>query len=92
MTNTNTLIFQVDRPQNLIHSVSAMRITKNGDNTFNVFFSVGWYRDSQNTTDFDYRNVPKEYVYELVTSPSWIGNESVWAHHIDEEKLKDFIK
>jgi len=90
---TNTLIFQVDRPTSFIHSVSAMRITKNGDDTFNVFYSVDWYRDNSQTTDFDYRNVPKEYIYDLVTSPSWITNsEGVWAHNIDEEKLKEFIK
>tara|TARA_R100000008_G_C3430865_1_gene89571 strand:- start:171 stop:440 length:270 start_codon:yes stop_codon:yes gene_type:complete len=85
-----TLIFQVDRPQNLIHSVSEMTITKNKDNTFNVFYSVDWYRES--TTEFDYRNVPKEYVFDLVTGPSWISNGTkVFAHDVDVSVLKKFI-
>ena len=88
-----TLIFQVLNPKELIHSVSSMTISNNGDNTFNIFFSVDWYRENQNTTEFDFENVPKKYVFDLVTRPSWVSNGTpIFAHYIDEEKLKEFIK
>tara|TARA_A100001515_G_scaffold133462_1_gene122691 strand:+ start:1153 stop:1515 length:363 start_codon:yes stop_codon:yes gene_type:complete len=91
--NKNELIFQVERPEFLIHTVSAMRISKNGDNTFNVFYSVNWYDDSNQCTDFDYQRVPKEYVYDLVCGPSWSTNkQEVRAHDIDKERLKSFLK
>tara|TARA_R100001163_G_scaffold3338_1_gene4974 strand:+ start:655 stop:1047 length:393 start_codon:yes stop_codon:yes gene_type:complete len=87
------LVFEVDSLLSHIHSVSDMKITKNtNNNTFNVFFSVDWFGNPKTHTDFDYRNVPKESVFDLVTGPSWTGNESVWAHHINEEILREFIK
>ena len=85
------LIFDVSG-EGWIHAITAMKITKNEDGTFNVKFFIYWNHKRHEYTHFCYENVPQNKVFDLVTGPTFYANGTpYYCHVIDEEQLKTFI-